>query len=453
MITRAELWLFVQGRTNSRSVAFAMRRALPRTRPLHFPRRCRPGTAAASLWQGPEDRNPDPFGPVPFPDSGCGRRDHRPDAATGSRTRLANYGLLVDGVSAGLVQYNITAREWSEPDQLPSPGRIPGPHTHPQHTHPHTSTPTLTPTATVTPTPTLTPTPTTTPTATPSFTPTATFTPTGHPTATHSPSPTFTPTFTPTVTPTSTPTATPTPTPIPTVATTALPAADTYLFAAAPDENFGGSNQLLLRSGGDSAVLLRYDLAGLPPGAVIVDAELFFYTIDRTNTRPLTARLYRLRRPWSETDATASLAGVSQPWQAPMAAGEDDRDPSLLAALVLAPFGWSSIDITAIANEWLADPATNFGLLLDGESDGSVQYSLTSRDWTIDPALRPWLRFSYQVLPPVTPTPTPTPPAPDRLWLPRLLRDLPASAATSWAPIPVRPEAGRVSWLQRFLRS
>jgi hypothetical protein len=134
-----------------------------------------------------------------------------------------------------------------------------------------------------------------------------------------------------------------------------------------------------------------------------------------------------------------------------MAAGEGDRDPSSHAALVLAPFAWSSIDITAIANAWLADPSANFGLLLDGESEGSVQYSLTSRDWTIDPALRPWLRFSYQVLPPITPTPTPT--APDRLWLPRLLRDLPASAVTSFAPMPVRPAARRFSLLPRFLRS
>lgn len=230
-----------------------------------------------------------------------------------------------------------------------------------------------------------------------------------------------------------------------------MPASDTYLFAAAPDDNFGGSNQLLLRTGGDSVALLHYDLGSLPPGSVIVDADLFFYTIDHTNNRSLSARLYRLQRPWSEGEATANLASANQPWQQPMASGEDDRDAAPFADLVLAPSGWSSIDITAIANEWNTNPVSNFGLLLDGASDGPVQYSLTSRDWTIDPALRPWLRLRYQVLPP-TPTPTPTPPLPARIWLPRLLRGLPESTARTLAPAPLRFNTGRFSLLHPFLR-
>lgn len=193
-------------------------------------------------------------------------------------------------------------------------------------------------------------------------------------------------------------------------------------------------------------MLVRFDFSDLPPGSNIVAAELSFYTLDRTNTRPLTAHMYRLRRDWSETEATGNLARAGQPWQGPMASGEGDREQTPFASLELAASGWSSMDITGLANEWNANPLANFGILMSGESDGSVQYSLTSRDWNLDQNLRPHLHLRYQVLPPTTPTPTPTPEPLTRVWLPRLLRDLQPSAVTSFAPASAPADVLPVVW-------
>ncbi|MBX7233505.1 MAG: DNRLRE domain-containing protein [Caldilineales bacterium] len=138
-----------------------------------------------------------------------------------------NFGILLQGISPTLVQYDFQSSfggDWQQRPQLVvdysfdlNTTDTPTPTMTPTSTSKPTSTATRTPTSTPTPTPSRTPTFTTTPTATPSRTPTSTTTPTVTPSQTPTPTATPSQTPTPTATPTSTPgpTATPTPTPTP----------------------------------------------------------------------------------------------------------------------------------------------------------------------------------------------------------------------------------------------
>jgi hypothetical protein len=236
-------------------------------------------------------------------------------------------------------------------------------------------------------------------------TPTATFTSVP---ATPTPTRTPTPTVPPAPTPTPTPTVSPTLTPAAGAEMTLLPVADTYLSLWYPNTNYGAGTMLLLRPQ-VAVALLRFDLEALPPHALIREARLELYTLGRTNSQPLTAQLYRLRRAWQETMTTAYLAAVDRPWEAPLAAGPGDREATPFAVTDLPLSGWTSLDITAPAQAWRAAPATNHGLLIEASSSGNVQQSLAAREWT-QSSLRPRLVVRYVVATP-TPTPTPTPTA------------------------------------------
>ncbi|MBX7235145.1 MAG: DNRLRE domain-containing protein [Caldilineales bacterium] len=228
------------------------------------------------------------------------------------------------------------------------------------------------------------------------------------------PTPTPTPTPTDTASPTPTPTWTPRPTATPTATLTAtlpaageatlLPSADAYLSAWYPDANYGASGVLLLRPQ-VSVVLLQFDLGPLPPGSTILDATLALATLSRTNSQALRANLYTLRRPWAERVATYYLADVGQNWAAPLAGGPGDRDFTPFAAADLPTSGWTTLDVTALARQWRAEPGQNFGLLIEGASGGAVQQSLAAREWT-QSSQRPRLVVHYA---PATPTPTLTP--------------------------------------------
>ncbi len=239
-----------------------------------------------------------------------------------------------------------------------------------------------------------------TPTPTPTRPPAATLTPT--PTATHTPAPT------PTATPTAIPTEPPTATPPGANEQILLAAADTYLNAWLPNNNYGGSSTLLIRPQ-VMAGLLQFDLSSIPAGSLITGAQLSVYALSRTNPQTMTASLFQLQRPWSENNATYYQATADQAWSAPLAAGAGDRGPEPFATLDLPTAGWITVDMTNVAQTWLAQPAQNFGLMIEVDSTGNVQQSLASKEWS-QGSLRPRLTVSF-LLPTATPTSTPSPTA------------------------------------------
>jgi hypothetical protein len=335
--------------------------------------------------------------------------------------------------------------------QLPTPS--------PTRTRPPTATRTNTPTATVTRTPTNTRTPTATPTATstPSATPTGTITP-PTPTAT-STAVTPTPTSTRTATETRTPTRTLTPTtgPSPTNTTTAQPSltvtmtptagptptstpfpsgqnlvvlqqgvlgyngtADTYITAWTPAGNFANQASLMVKNDGVYVGLIRFDLQSVPVGATINQATLRLYAYNRDAMLPTDMEVYALLRPWVDAEANWTRPFIGDAWGTAGAnlPGVDRESLPAASRSVFSLSTWYTFDITQLVRTWVANPQSNYGLVVRGAGTASVIYTFATANYPVF-SYRPQLSIDYVTVgPPVTPTPQTPTPTPTSTWTP-----------------------------------
>jgi hypothetical protein len=284
-----------------------------------------------------------------------------------------------------------------------------------------------TPLLTATPTATLTPVPTNTPT----LTPTATETRTPGPTATRTETPLWSPTPTRTPINTSTPTATTTATATPPCApqlmsfqlemlpnASYLGVSDTFLSMDEPTLTHETSPWLQIKNdgGGGKRPLLRFDVSNLPPGSIVVNAELHMLQrgdYQKHPTNASTVRAYQVLRHWEASEATWDKATTAQEWSLPGADAIGDRSMVAADSMVLEPVPaneWRDWTITGMVQEWVNDPAQNFGLILVGIGD-SQEFHLASSEYPYaSREQRPKLRVWYcPALPTATPTRTPTP--------------------------------------------
>jgi len=283
------------------------------------------------------------------------------------------------------------------------------------------------------PTPTVTrtrpPTATRTRTKTPTYTPTGTITPPTHtPQPTRSPTRSRTPTTRPTRPPTSTPTSGPSPTP--TCTPTLFPGGhnvvtlqqgingylgirDTFISAWEPQRTFGENANLLVKNDGNFAGLLRFDLGSVPTGATIHQATLRVYPYNWDGQGTMDLQVYRLLRPWIDSEANWNRAAIENPWDIPGANDPvTDREPDPVAVQTVTGLGnWYELDITGLANEWVVNAQTNYGMILRGVGYQSVIYHLASANHSTM-SVRPQLVLDYTAPEgPITPTPEVSPTA------------------------------------------
>ncbi|NOZ27269.1 MAG: DNRLRE domain-containing protein [Chloroflexi bacterium] len=262
----------------------------------------------------------------------------------------------------------------------------------------------------------------------------------GGPFATATPTPTSTSTPTITPTPTPTPTATPTPTPIrhlaylpawlrayppPTPTPTPTPittrvilqsgqsgyngTTDTFLNAWDPNTNYGNEPWLSVRYDrppGPTDImssLIRFDLGVLPAKAHIAGAWLKLYAQDRSNDNEIRIAAYQVLRAWKEGQANWYYASKDNPWAQP-GCNDSMTDCSALpldTVTVNALGGWYRWNITLAAQDWVADPGTNQGVILKGLAgldEANVQYDFASSE-TGNINRRPQLIIDYWVAP------------------------------------------------------
>jgi YD repeat-containing protein len=152
-----------------------------------------------------------------------------------------------------------------------------------------------------------------------------------------------------------------------------------------------------------NAILMKFNLSSLPAGAEIQKAVLRLSLVQadtRNSSYSVTAHKVMGKNP-NIAQATGRSAG-STAWTAsgccyegiPLA--QSDISPSYVTASVARTTGAYSWTITDMVKEWLADPATNFGLLLNADSSktkdafryfASMEHS--------NAALRPVLEITY----------------------------------------------------------
>lgn len=188
---------------------------------------------------------------------------------------------------------------------------------------------------------------------------------------------------------------------------------DTYLSQWSENSNYGGQDQLLVRSPNTFNALLRFDLSSIPAQALvngIRGAALSLYIIGDGNGNPLSAQTYRLNRAWGEMQATWLQANAGQPWGQPGAnAAPADRQAAPASSRTFQGQGLAlGLDVTSLVVDWLSSPASNFGLALRSDSP-AVQYNLASSENSAA-SRRPKLLVVYPLATP-TPTATATPTA------------------------------------------
>lgn len=138
--------------------------------------------------------------------------------------------------------------------------------------------------------------------------------------------------------------------------------ADTYTRTNAPAENFGTEALVRVQPWGDMYGFVKFDLDPLA-GARAASAVLVL-TVDDVKAAG-NLRVHKALGAWGET----SLTRNNQPLVGPMVA---------TAPLTLADDGREVlVDVTVLVNEWLLQPATDFGLVL---TQGGANAWIRSRE-------------------------------------------------------------------------
>ncbi|WP_203981222.1 golvesin C-terminal-like domain-containing protein [Planosporangium flavigriseum] len=179
---------------------------------------------------------------------------------------------------------------------------------------------------------------------------------------------------------------------------------DTTLSAARPTENVDvydgdpyvspGNNSSYY---GDTRGLVKFpDLAGIPSNAQVTGAQLRMwntYLYPGTDTDEW-VDAYKLTRDFDETTASWNNASAGVPWTT--AGG--DYDPAALSGFngFTNDPEWEAWDVKNAVSGWLANPASNYGLLLKqrDEVNQTARAMLLSSE-AAEPMQRPTLEVTY----------------------------------------------------------
>lgn len=161
--------------------------------------------------------------------------------------------------------------------------------------------------------------------------------------------------------------------------------------------------------------LIRFDLSSIPPQANINEAVLRIYPYERDAAVEMTVEVYRLLRPWVDTEANWEKASIEEVWGMPGANGPGaDRETTPVVTQTVSLLKiWYEFDISDLVRGWVNSPQTNYGLLLRGLGSASVAYNFASANYP-SISTRPQLVIDYTAPEatftplPKTPTPTPT---------------------------------------------
>lgn len=181
---------------------------------------------------------------------------------------------------------------------------------------------------------------------------------------------------------------------------------DTYLssYPGEADVNYTGEGRLALRSNDEMTVLVKFDLSSaVPADAVVLEASLDMEAVDWGGGHATIVSAYRVTRPWVVAETTWISATGTTLWAGAGCNGEGDRDVDPVGTFQLENVGDSpTLDVTTLVIGWLADPASNHGIILKGELGTKVRHNLAAAEYPSVQS-RPKLTIYF-----VRATPTPT---------------------------------------------
>jgi len=178
-------------------------------------------------------------------------------------------------------------------------------------------------------------------------------------------------------------------------------------------ESRPGDYTVRIAADGASKALLKFDVSALPPDVQVISATLSLVAAGRNLVDDMLVNCYGIRRPWEVSEASWLNATAGTQWEVPGCGGSGDRDSEPVSSVRVtdteATYLW---DVTALAQEWVASPASNHGIVLEGEGVGDGYWTFVSSNQPERPPfaylrLRPKLELVVELLEP-TPTPTST---------------------------------------------
>jgi hypothetical protein len=172
---------------------------------------------------------------------------------------------------------------------------------------------------------------------------------------------------------------------------------DAHISAWQPTTNYGGNVTTIVRQGDVRAILLRFDLSSLPAGSTIHDARLEMYAVSRSNMGSLNLAAYKVLRPWAEGQTTWNLATTGTSWGL-AGCNNTTTDRAATATdtiLVNTVNDWHRWSITPMVQSWVANPASNRGLIIKGNGATSVEYSYVASEYWWATELTPRLVVRY----------------------------------------------------------
>ena len=156
------------------------------------------------------------------------------------------------------------------------------------------------------------------------------------------------------------------------------PVQDTYINAWSPDNSAGSEPILAVRQQDVQAALVQFDLSAIDPSYPVDSAILSIYATTASNVSALDLGVYELLADWREDAASWNAADLGVPWEVPGASGTADRAEAAVAEVTVSGSGWHSLDITELVRKWVAQPASNHGLILRGIGSEVVEYDFAS---------------------------------------------------------------------------
>jgi photosystem II stability/assembly factor-like uncharacterized protein len=201
---------------------------------------------------------------------------------------------------------------------------------------------------------------------------------------------------------------------------------DTFINEWDADRSYYNLEIMHIRTAGVESPLVRFDISeAVPANAEVSLSYLGLYTV--ADSYPMTAKIYRLLRPWVEQQTTWQQAANGASWQTAGAKGPQDQAQTATDEQTLAKSSTDGscgdrnatwFDITTDINDFANGRAQNYGWVLRGDAGAQISYSLASSQHR-NPDCLPEIYFEYTLPPGALPTPTPVV---VRLYLPVITR-------------------------------
>ena len=166
-------------------------------------------------------------------------------------------------------------------------------------------------------------------------------------------------------------------------------ATDALLDRGYPTTNFGSYGYLYTGAADNLRSVLKFDLSSIPTTYPVTSARLYLrYEAFSGGNTSHELRAYEVTTPWADNTVT---------WRAPWTAAGGDYAavPEATTSISGAEAGtWKELDVTSLVAQWVANPASNNGLLIKTVGSVYTKYRFSSSEnWNT--AWHPYLEVTY----------------------------------------------------------